>query len=71
VHVAQWAREVATLPPDAPYQAWMFQHSDGRRWIGYLVGTYLVDRASRVTGKNTAELVNMSTTELMAVVGKI
>lgn len=70
-NVAEWAREVSALPADAPYQLWMFQHPDGRRWIGYAVGTYLVDRAMRATSKNAAELVNMSTTELMAALGKI
>lgn len=43
----------------------MFRHPDGRRWIAYKVGTYLVDRAVRASGKTPAELVVTSTRELV------
>jgi hypothetical protein len=43
----------------------MFQHPDGRRWIAYKVGTYLVDRAIAASGKSSAELVLTPTREVL------
>ena len=63
--VEQWAFELMALPPDAPQDHWMFRHPDGRRWIGFRVGTYLVDRASRALGRTSAELVAMPTEEIV------
>lgn len=41
------------------YQKWFFEHPDGRRWIGYRVGTHIVDEAMKNTGLDTAGLVTV------------
>ena len=55
-NVADWTREFLALPGDAPRDQWMGKHSDGRRWIGYRVGTYLADRAAAASGLTLAQL---------------
>ena len=64
-NVGDWAKEILALPPKSPRREWMFQHPDGRRWIGYKVGTYLVDRAMRASARSAAELVSVSTDEIL------
>lgn len=55
--VEAWTAELLALPPAAPRQEWLFRHPDGRRWIGFKVGTYLVERAIRSSGKSLPALV--------------
>lgn len=64
--VASWAEEFLALPADAPSREWMFLHPDGRRWIGYKVGTYFADQARRASGHSLAELATVPTEELLA-----
>jgi Predicted Zn-dependent protease (DUF2268) len=59
--VDAWTREVLALPGNAPRDVWLFDHPDGRRWVGYRVGTYLADRAKRAKGKTSADLVQVPT----------
>ena len=59
--VSRWTTEVLALPDDAPRAVWLFEHPDGRGWIGFRVGTYLVDRAMKSSGKTSAELVQVPT----------
>lgn len=66
---AAWVDELLPLPPDAPYAQWMFKHPDGRRWIGYRAGTYLVDKAVAASGKSAGDLVRAPTAEILALVG--
>jgi hypothetical protein len=64
--VDAWTREVLALPKDAPQKMWMSRHPDGRRWIGYRVGTFLVDCAMRASGKTSADLVREPTDAILA-----
>ncbi len=64
--VDQWAAELLALPDDTPRAVWLFEHPDGRRWIGHKVGTYLVDRATKASGKTSAELARTPTDEIIA-----
>lgn len=64
--VETWTREFLALPADAPFRDWMYQHPDGRRWIGYKVGTSLADRASRASGLSVADLAAASTKEIIS-----
>jgi hypothetical protein len=64
--VSKWVDELLSLPPTAPRSEWMFRHPDGRRWIGYRAGTYLVDRAMKRLDRTSAELVTTSTEEILA-----
>jgi hypothetical protein len=63
--VADWVKELRALPPDASRTTWLSRHPDGRRWIGYKAGTYLVDRAMQETGKSASELVSASTEQIV------
>jgi len=64
--VEAWTREFLALPADAPSRQWMYQHPDGRRWIGFRVGTYLADRAVRASGLSLAQLATMPTDKVIA-----
>jgi hypothetical protein len=63
--VRTWVAEILALPADAPRDQWMVRHPDGRRWIGYKVGTYLVDRAIKASGRSAAALVSASTDDIL------
>jgi uncharacterized protein YjaZ len=67
--VRAWVSELLKLPPSAPYHHWMFQHPDGRRWIGYRAGTYIADQAIARSGRSAAQLVLTPTNEILAVAG--
>lgn len=62
--VRAWVDELLALPVSAPYWQWMFQHPDGRRWIGYRAGTYIADQAIRASGCSAAELAETPTDEI-------
>ena len=64
--VADWTKEFLALPMDAPRRQWMSRHPDGRRWIGFKVGTYLADRAVRASGRSLAELALVPTERILA-----
>jgi hypothetical protein len=57
--VESWYEEVKDLPASATTGEWMFFHSDGRQWVGYKVGTFLVDRAIEASGRSAAQLVDV------------
>lgn len=64
-----WIEELLAVESLAPYATWMFQHPDGRRWIGYRAGTWLADRAIAASGRSAAELVGTPTDEILALAG--
>jgi hypothetical protein len=61
----EWTRELLRQPDHASREEWLFRHPDGRRWIGIRVGTALVDRAARASGRTPAELVRVPTDEIL------
>jgi hypothetical protein len=63
--IDQWVRELQYLPGDALYDEWMFKHPDGRLWIGYRAGTYLVDRAMAKSGKTSVSLLTVPVQEIV------
>jgi uncharacterized protein YjaZ len=67
--VENWVNEVLQLPLSAPYDEWMFRHPDGRIYIGYRAGTYIVDRAMKNSGLSAAELVLTPTEEILGMSG--
>lgn len=64
-NVAEWAAELQHSPAETPREHWLFRHPDGRRWIGYKVGTYWVDQARAKTGRSSADLVATPTREIL------
>lgn len=67
--VAEWTKEILALPDDASWKQWMSRHPDGRRWVGYKVGTYIADQAMRSSKKSAAELVNAPTADVLRMAG--
>jgi uncharacterized protein YjaZ len=69
--ILEWAEQLLELPLSAyeSYAKWMIQHPDGRRWIGYRAGTYLVDRAMEQSGQTSAELVDTPTDSILGLAG--
>ncbi|WP_176243651.1 DUF2268 domain-containing putative Zn-dependent protease [Halomonas sp. CSM-2] len=63
--VEAWVDELKSLPLSAPYADWMFRHPDGRRWIGYRAGTYLVDQAIAASDASAAQLVSVPAAEII------
>jgi hypothetical protein len=63
--VVDWVKELTALPPNTSRTTWMSRHPDGRRWIGYKAGTYLVDRALTATGKSASELASATTQQIL------
>jgi uncharacterized protein YjaZ len=67
--VEEWAEELLALPADAPVREWLFRHPDGRRWIGFRVGTYWVDQAIAKSGRSSADLVSTPTLQILSLAG--
>ena len=65
-NIAVWTEELLALPADAPQRDWMFSHPDGRRWIGFKVGTYLADRAAKASGLSLSQLATVPTAQILA-----
>lgn len=69
--VSAWVEELVVLPMSAygSYAKWMLEHPDGRRWIGYRAGTYIVDRAMDASGMSSADMVLMETAAVLEIAG--
>ncbi len=61
---SDWVKELLSQPSTAGRE-WLYQHPDGRRWIGMRAGTYLVDRAMAQTGRTSADLVFATTADVL------
>jgi uncharacterized protein YjaZ len=64
--VADWTTELLAVDPPVPSREWMYGHPDGRRWIGFKVGTYIADRAVRESGLSLAQLAGEPTERILA-----
>jgi uncharacterized protein YjaZ len=61
-----WVEELLAVKDGfQSYPTWMFNHPDGRKWIGYRAGTYLTDRAMRGCGCTAADLAAKPTDEIL------
>jgi hypothetical protein len=67
--VERWYDEVKDLPASATTGEWMFFHSDGRAWVGYKVGTFLVDKATEASGRSAADLVDVASEDIVELAG--
>ena len=62
----KWLDEILALPRNADYSTWMMgEHPDGRNYIGYRVGRYIVHQASANSGKSVLELGSLSPEEIL------
>ena len=65
-----WVKEILLLPLDASYAQWvMGEHPDGRTYIGYRTGNFLVRRAMNKSGKSILELSNLMPNEIIKLAG--
>ncbi|MCB0473068.1 MAG: hypothetical protein KDC56_08415 [Flavobacteriaceae bacterium] len=65
-----WVKEILELPLNASYSDWvMGEHPDGRTFIGYRTGNYLVRRAMTISGKNILELSALTPDEIIKIAG--
>lgn len=64
--VEAWTKEFLSLPAGAPVREWMYRHPDGRRWIGFKVGTSLADRARRASSLSLAQLAAVPTERIIS-----
>ena len=64
-----WLAEIMDEDTRIDYYQYMFRHDDGRRWIGYKVGTYLIDEAMKNSGKSVIELTLLECAQILKLAG--
>lgn len=67
--VSDWLGEIRAKLDTLDRNEYMFEHPDGRKWIGYKVGTYIVDEAMKQSGKSIVELTQMECADILALAG--
>jgi uncharacterized protein YjaZ len=63
--VADWAQEIIDKNDMFAWAEYSFDHPDGRRWIAYKVGTYIVDEAIKNSDKNVIDLTQMECADIL------
>lgn len=63
--VTDWMREIKEQGETFNWDDYYFDHPDGRRWIAYKVGTYIVDEAKRNSGQSAIELTKLEGDKIM------
>ncbi|WP_100640638.1 DUF2268 domain-containing putative Zn-dependent protease [Alteromonas facilis] len=65
-NAANWLAEIKQLPMGANYNHWVSGiHPDGREYIGYKTGVYLVREAMQNSGLNIIELSKLPTDKIV------
>jgi hypothetical protein len=67
--IEAWADELFSQPIDEHFNEWKFEHPDGRQWIAYRVGAWVVDRAVAESGRSAADLVWESNEAIVRMAG--
>ncbi|MEP0006435.1 MAG: DUF2268 domain-containing putative Zn-dependent protease [Balneola sp.] len=66
----EWVEEILELPKDANYSHWVSgEHPDGRKFIGYRTGNYVIRKAMKRSGKSVLELSELSPSEIFEMAG--
>lgn len=60
-----WFKELIQNKFDKNKKHWLFEHPDGRKWIGYKVGAYIVDQAAVNTTETSATLVSATADDIL------
>lgn len=56
--IGGWLKDLLTVPADGvELGEWKFRHPDGREWVAFRVGTWIVDQFMALTGQSPADLV--------------
>ena len=65
-----WVKEILALPLDASYSDWvMGEHPDGRTYIGYRTGNFLVRKAMIKSRRSILELSELMPNEIIKLAG--
>jgi hypothetical protein len=65
-----WVKEILALPLDASYSDWvMGEHPDGRTYIGYRTGNFLVRKSMTKSRKTILELSELMPNEIIKLAG--
>lgn len=67
--VKRWLEEVKKHADMSNYGDYMFKHPDGRRWIGYKTGTYIIDQAVKKSGKSVEQLSELQCKDILRLAG--
>lgn len=63
--VTDWIQEIIDLNDEFVWASYKFNHPDGRKWISYKIGTYIVDEAMKNSGKSIVELTQLECTTIL------
>lgn len=65
-----WVDEILQLPKEADYMTWVSGiHPDGRSYIGYRTGNYIIRKAMEKSSKSILALSELSPTEIFELAG--
>ena len=65
-----WVKEILALPLDASYSDWvMGEHPDGRTYIGYRAGNYLIHKTIEKSKMTILELSELSPNNILKLTG--
>lgn len=68
--VAEWIPEIMALPDGANYSHWVSgENPDGRKYIGYRAGKYLIEQALKNSGLSILELSELSEEKILKAAG--
>jgi uncharacterized protein YjaZ len=63
--VTDWLQEIIVANDQFMWTHYRFSHPDGRRWIAYKVGTYIVDQAMKNSDKTIVELTQLECADIL------
>jgi uncharacterized protein YjaZ len=67
--VGEWLEEIQAEDFQGEWGEYLYRHPDGRRWILYKVGTYIVDQATLQSGKSVNGLSKLPCEQIMELAG--
>jgi|GEM_PF-2635133 len=67
--ISEWINEIKDLEDGILSNDYRFEHPDGRRWISYKVGAYIIDEAMSKSGKSVVELTQMQCKDILDLAG--
>lgn len=63
--VEQWIQEIIDKNDLFNWEHYSYSHPDGRQWMAYKIGTYLIDQAMKNSGKSVIELTQMECVDIL------
>lgn len=67
--VEDWLQDLIKHNTSKRWNDYKFKHPDGRRWIIYKVGVYIIDQAMEKSNKSLIELTRMECEEILRLAG--